>query len=278
MKKKHRQLTGSFMLLDGLLTVLLGKSYVQLWRLGKSRRILYNRFIQWILDWPFGFVRLAGAVEVVAGIAILRRSPFSIPSLYGKIANAYAAIDPGWRQWFYPKAHTAFNVRLKQLLPPGGRILDLGAGTGANLAVLRELNLPYGQYTGVDRTSEMLAHAQERFGQKPNVKFQQLDLITDPLPEGPFDLIISTWVFEHLAVPLEVAQKAWEKLKPGGSMLLLLEVEASSLPSRVMKWIYPVLSARLLTKEQICQFPGLVEAQSFSGPIGEVAVLTLQKI
>ncbi|OJX40283.1 MAG: hypothetical protein BGO78_15050 [Chloroflexi bacterium 44-23] len=124
----------------------------------------------------------------------------------------------------------------------------------------------------------MLHYAINRYNHLPNVSFQQLNLISDPLPEGPYDLIISTWVLEHLPHPAQVVEKAWEHLQPGGHMVLLFEAQADSLLSRIINQIYPLFSAKLVAKSEYRNFPGeIILEKHFSGPLGDLALLVLEK-
>jgi SAM-dependent methyltransferase len=277
MNKKLIRWIGVYFLLDGLLTLFLGRRYVQIFRFGR-RGGLYRRMIAWLLDLPIGQLRAAGAAEAALGLAVLNRAPLDVPTLYRLVAPGYAAIDPGWREWFYPQAHQAFDRALSSGLAQDGDVLDLGCGIGANLARLKAMQLPFGSYTGVDLTDAMLQRAKERYEGLPKVRFQQLDLTKDALPEGPYDLILSTWVFEHLRDPERVAEKAWERLKPGGRMLLLFEAQASSIFSRVIGRFYPFLSAHLIAENEYRRFPGRVVLEDhFPGPLGDLALLVLEK-
>jgi SAM-dependent methyltransferase len=277
MNKKLMRWMGAYFLLDGLLTLFFGRKYVRPFRFGR-RTSPYRRMIEWLLNLPVWQLRAAGAAEASLGLALLSRAPLDVPGLYRLVAAGYAAIDPGWREWFYPQAHQAFDRALSSGIPQGGTVLDLGCGVGANLARIRAMGLPLGSYSGVDLSTAMLRHAKERYGNIPHVSFRQLDLMSDPLPEGPYDLIISTWVFEHLPDPVRVAVKAWERLKPGGCMLLLFEAQTPSFLSRVIGRIYPFLSAHLVVENEYRRFPGQVILEDhFSGPLGDLALLVLEK-
>lgn len=276
MNKKLLRLAGVYFLLDGLLTLSFGRKYVEVFRIGR-RRNPYNRIIQWLLDMPIWKLRGAGALEAALGLTVLKEAPLDVPTLYQAVAPGYAAIDPGWRKWFYPQAHKVFDRTLSSSLGEGGKVLDLGCGAGANLARLKDMGVPFGSYTGLDLSNAMLQYAKERYGNLPNVEFDQLDLISDPLPEGPYDLIISTWVFEHLPDPVRVAEKAWKKLNPGGKMVLLFEAKTSSLLSWTLNRIYPFLSCNLVEENQYRRFPGQIVLENhFSGPLGDLALLVLE--
>ncbi len=232
MNKRLIRWIGLGLLLDGLLALLFGRNYVRIFRFGR-RGSAYRKMMECLMHIPAWQLRGMGAAEAGLGLALLSRAPIDVPTLYQQVASGYAAIDPGWREWFYPAAHKAFDEVLSSSLPEGGAVLDLGCGVGANLARIRAMNLPYGSYTGVDLTDAMLERAIQRYGYLPNVLFRQLNLLNDPLPEGAYDLIVSTWVFEHLPDPTRVAEKAWERLKPGGRMMLLFEAQDRSLLGRV---------------------------------------------
>lgn len=267
---------GAYFLVDGLSTLVFGRKYVRLYRFG-PRTSLYRRMMERLLDWPAWQLRSAGAGEAFLGTVLLSQAPLDVQTLYRNLAGGYAAIDPGWREWFYPEAHDAFDRAVRQYLPDGGDVLDLGSGVGANIARIRAMDLPYGSYTGVDLTEEMINHAEDRYGQLPGVRFQQLDLMRDPLPSGSFDLIVCTWVFEHLEDPVAVARKAWERLKPGGHMVLLFEAEADTWLSRLIDSIYPFFSASLVRDEEVQRMPGIRSDRRFSGPFGDLALTVAQK-
>jgi L-threonylcarbamoyladenylate synthase len=75
------------------------------------------------------------------------------------------------------------------------RILDLGAGTGeASLRVLARN--PEASVVLVDESAEMLAAARERLGASLSEAHE--GLLQDRLPDGPFDLVVSSLAIHHL--------------------------------------------------------------------------------
>ena len=93
----------------------------------------------------------------------------NIVTAYSLLAPVYDLSRPLWAQWVMDRAEAYLEQEvLPRLLTPAMRILDLGCGTGANLARLRRLGLPFASYTGLDLTPAMLARAQARLdGQAP---------------------------------------------------------------------------------------------------------------
>ncbi len=120
----------------------------------------------------------------------------------------------------------------------------------------------------------MLARARLKFAQLPNIEFRQLDLLADPLPEGPFDLVVSTNAFEHLPNAQGVVEKAVGRLRPGGAALLLFFIEDVGLGHNVvMRTLFHSISIRPPSQREYRQFPGIKGEQRFPGRIGRVLVL-----
>ena len=75
------------------------------------------------------------------------------------------------------------------------RILDLGVGAGETAARVLRLHAD-SRLTGIDSSAEMLRGAARALPPERVMLLQQ-DL-TAPLPEGPFDLVISALAIHHL--------------------------------------------------------------------------------
>ncbi|HSI79579.1 MAG TPA: class I SAM-dependent methyltransferase [Solirubrobacterales bacterium] len=77
-------------------------------------------------------------------------------------------------------------------IPPApGRVLELGVGTGETSRRLVE-RYPEAEVTGLDSSPEMVFRARE-LGIEA-----RLARIEDPLPDGPWDLVISVLTVHHL--------------------------------------------------------------------------------
>lgn len=276
MKEKLLRITGLSMIVDGILLALLGRSYAKLWRLGTENGTYYKITTEFATLSPW-LLRLLGLVETAAGVKILGRAPLSVSTVYNALAGAYSAVDTSWRDWLYADVHREFDEMLASYLSPEGRILDLGAGTGANLGRLLAMDVPFASYTGVDRTAAMLAQARGKYAHLPHIQFEQLDLEQEPLPKGPFDLIISSWVLEHMNDPGLVVEKAWQRLRVGGQMLLLFEVEDDGWYSRLENRALGFFDAQQVPDAVVRQFPGLKRFERFGGPFGKLALVVLEK-
>jgi tRNA (cmo5U34)-methyltransferase len=97
------------------------------------------------------------------------------------------------------------------------RVLELGVGTGetARRVLARH---PDAALVGVDSSPEMLAHARERLP-AADLRLARLE---DPLPGGPFDLVVSALAVHHLDGPgkADLFRRVAAVLAPGGRFVL----------------------------------------------------------
>ena len=97
-------------------------------------------------------------------------------------------------------------------IPPGGSVLDIGAGEGLS-GPLRPVRRRAGRITGVD-PSPRVSHNRQLD------EYHQLSL-EEFAPSHPdeFDLAFSVFVLEHVARPGEFAHACAGVLKPGGVLM-----------------------------------------------------------
>jgi tRNA threonylcarbamoyl adenosine modification protein (Sua5/YciO/YrdC/YwlC family) len=101
----------------------------------------------------------------------------------------------------------------------GLRVLDLGTGTGETARLVLERH-PDASLVGIDENEGMLAVAQ---GRLPSERVSlRTGRIEEPLPEGPFDLVVSALAVHHLddAGKAELFARVREVLGPGGLFVL----------------------------------------------------------
>ena len=75
----------------------------------------------------------------------------------------------------------------------GRNVLELGTGTGETAVRILARNSG-ASWTGIDASEAMLERARERLPHA-DLRVQRLE---DPLPEGPFDLVVSVLAVHHL--------------------------------------------------------------------------------
>ena len=100
------------------------------------------------------------------------------------------------------------------------RILDLGSGTGETARRVLERHVG-ASIVLVDSSAEMLTAAREALA-KDRIESVLVQRLEDPLPAGPFDLVVSALAVHHLesADKQVLFQRIAEVLKPGGRFVL----------------------------------------------------------
>ncbi len=106
------------------------------------------------------------------------------------------------------------------------RVLDAGCGRGVGLVGCAALQ-PDVEFTGVDVSQSSLdaARAEAAARGLANVRLQELDLMTLEgleVPEGGFDVILSSGVLHHLVDPAEGLRKLEGVLAPHGVVSLMV--------------------------------------------------------
>jgi len=216
--------------------------------------------------------RLLGGAETALGLLLLDRAPIEPASFYRVVAPVYDQLSPAWRDWLYSVALRAFDAAIVSALPPGSDVLDLGCGTGAVLERLLALEARFGTYTGVDLSPAMLVRAHAKLGHVPGTRFERIDLRTEAMPDGPFDLIASAWALEHLPEPGTVVAAARARLRPGGRLVLLFELDGHSAPGSALRRLWRFFGVRLVPEPEARYWPSLVSLRRFPGLGPDVAL------
>jgi SAM-dependent methyltransferase len=89
-----------------------------------------------------------------------------------------------------PSAQQQKRIMLELLaLQPGGKVLDIGCGTGDDIRDLAQPVGSSGWCVGVDQNGAMIEEARKRSsGKNQPVEFHQGDSCALPFPEAPFDV------------------------------------------------------------------------------------------
>jgi tRNA (cmo5U34)-methyltransferase len=97
------------------------------------------------------------------------------------------------------------------------QVLELGVGTGETARRVLERH-PHASWTAIDNNEAMLGRAREAL---PDADLRRSRL-EDPLPDGPFDLVVTSLVVHHLdgAGKQDLFRRVFEVLEPGGVFVL----------------------------------------------------------
>jgi SAM-dependent methyltransferase len=129
---------------------------------------------------------------------------------FNRVADLYDAYRPG-----YPEALVESVIALAGL-PPGGRILEIGSGTGKATAPFARRGF---SILCIEPGHNLAAVAACKFEDYPGVTFETVTFEDWPERPGEFDLVMSAQAFHW--VPKEIGYaKAAGALKPDGHLAL----------------------------------------------------------
>ncbi len=118
--------------------------------------------------------------------------------------------------------------RLLNLIPAGGRLLDIGCACGFLLVAARERGFTV---QGVEMSAWASTHARTAYG----LDVETGSLETVHLAPASYDAVVMADVVEHLTDPRRTLQGIHRVLRPGGHLLLL----TPDVGSAVARWFGP---------------------------------------
>lgn len=155
-----------------------------------------------------------------------------VEAVYDKIAKAY-----DWT--FGPTLHPGRLTAIQRMgIQPGDRILEVGVGTGINLALYpKDCTV-----TGIDYSEQMLEKARERIERKgiSNARLLQMDGADLKFADNSFDIVYAPYVISVVPDPVKVAREMERVCRPGGRIIILNHfLSPNTLMSRVERLISP---------------------------------------
>lgn len=119
-------------------------------------------------------------------------------------------------------------------LPEGARLLEVGAGTGANFRFYPR------EVSGVasELSREMLARARARSERPASVRLVQASAERLPFADGAFDAACATLVFCSIASPVAAFSELRRVVRKGGTVALLEHVR----PRGPLGYVFDALS------------------------------------
>jgi phosphatidylethanolamine/phosphatidyl-N-methylethanolamine N-methyltransferase len=160
------------------------------------------------------------------------------------IAKAYA----GWAPFYDLVFGAVFAAgRLASIAAAeriGGRILDVGVGTGISLADYSRRN----RIVGVDFSEPMLRKAQERVLRHKLSHIETLAVMDAQhlgFPEGSFDVVVAQFVITAVPDPEATLDEFARVTKPGGEIILVNHLGAEAGLQRSFEHWFAPLARRL---------------------------------
>ena len=137
--------------------------------------------------------------------------------MFARIARRYDLInriitfgrDRDWRRWVVDRAE----------LPPGGRLLDVGAGTG-DIAVEAMGRTAGASVIAADFTLEMMEVGRRRPGGK-GIRWCQADALRLPFRDASFDAVTSGYLIRNVTDARLAFREQLRVVKPGGRVVCL---------------------------------------------------------
>ncbi|HXP21490.1 MAG TPA: class I SAM-dependent methyltransferase [Streptosporangiaceae bacterium] len=146
---------------------------------------------------------------------------------FGVRAHGY---DDGWRgQLHHQIADRTADLALT-CVPAPERVLDVGCGTGYLLRRIAADAPGAVELVGIDAAAAMIEVARARTTD-PRVRFAVSTAENLSLPDGAFDLVVSTTSFDHWADQQAGLAQCARVLAPGGRVVLVDQFSTWLLPT-----------------------------------------------
>ena len=136
------------------------------------------------------------------------------------VRRAYARWEPVYDLVFGELLAPGRRQAIEVINRQGGRLLEVGIGTGISLPhYRRDLTI-----TGIDLSPQMLAKARERaerFGLDNVEALIEMDAAKMTLGDATFDIVVAMYVLTAVPDPAAVMRECERVCRPGGEVLVL---------------------------------------------------------
>jgi ubiquinone/menaquinone biosynthesis C-methylase UbiE len=152
---------------------------------------------------------------------------------YDRLVHLYPAMD--WL-FFLPRGIRKRAVQTLQLAE-GGRVVEIGAGSGKNLPYLVKAIGPDGRIVASDVSPGMLRVARRRCRRHAwnNVTLIESDAAALSLAAGEFDGVLFALSYSAISDHDAALRTAWDALRPGGRLVILDAKINNDLKSRAAR-------------------------------------------
>lgn len=153
---------------------------------------------------------------------------------YNRIAPIYDLMEVFAERRFVP-----WREKLWSLIP-GGRVLEVGVGTGKNFP----FHPSESEVTGIDLSERMLAQAQQKAEKMDYaIELRQMDTQQLDFADDSFDAAIATFVFCSVPAPVVGLSELARVVKPGGRIVLLehVRIDRPAILGKLMDWFDPLV-------------------------------------
>jgi phosphatidylethanolamine/phosphatidyl-N-methylethanolamine N-methyltransferase len=159
-----------------------------------------------------------------------------------QVAEVYGRWAPVYDIVFGPVFSRGRRAAVNAAERVGGRILEVGVGTGLSLNHYAKSN----HIVGVDISEPMLDKARERIKRLRlnNVEtIAVMDAEQLTFPDGSFDVVVAQYVVTAVPNPERALDEFVRVVRPGGEIILTSRIGAETgLRGTMEKWLMPVTS------------------------------------
>jgi phosphatidylethanolamine/phosphatidyl-N-methylethanolamine N-methyltransferase len=156
------------------------------------------------------------------------------------VARAYAFWAPVYDHVFGPVFDRGRKAAIAAAEQIGGRILEVGVGTGLSLPDYRWEN----RITGVDLSAPMLRKAKARVAEHRLTNVEGLAVMDAQhlgFQDAAFDVVVAQYVITAVPDPERTLDELVRVVKPGGEIILVNHLGAEAgMRSSVEQWFAPL--------------------------------------
>lgn len=136
------------------------------------------------------------------------------------IARTYRRWAPVYDRTFGALTRPGRRAAVARVNALGGRVLEVGVGTGLSL---RHYG-PHVRVTGIDYSHDMLRLAREKVARQKLAgveTLRQMDARTLDFPDGAFDCVVAMYLISVVPEPDRVLAEMARVCRPGGEILIV---------------------------------------------------------